>query len=193
MAACLTELNAIRSARKVNSVDCPCRTGMFQRPACTGSACDTPRCPAPKHVPIQSVSAFLCQSLRLMSTRCRRLQATDLALTLLERGARGLATGGAASSGLCCAPALDLPRFAGLSFGASIDFSFGVTSAMPFVAASTAFCRQGTKHSKREDRLDGVCKARLRAESQELYPSPRGGGSSFSCGGQSKVLTDCSL
>ena len=80
----------------------------------------------------------------------RRLQATDLALTLLERGARGLATGGAASSGLCCAPALDLPRFAGLSFGASADFSFGVSSAMPFVAASTAFCSKASTASVRQ-------------------------------------------
>ena len=86
-------------------------------------------------------------SMRLMSTPLK-LQATDLALTLLDRGARGLATGGAASSGLCCAAALVLPRFAGLSFGASIDFSFGVTSAMPFVAASTAFCRQGTRRTE---------------------------------------------
>ena len=62
-------------------------------------------------------------------------------MALLERGARGLATG-AASSGLVGAESFDLPRLAGLSFGASTDFSFGVTSAMPLVTASAAFCRR---------------------------------------------------
>ena len=70
----------------------------------------------------------------------RQLQA--LTLALLERGARGLATGGTGSSGLAPAAFGGLPRFAGLSFGASTDLSFGVTSAMPLAAASATFCKQ---------------------------------------------------